>query len=324
MASSEPGSGLCSSGRAGPGPVLSQGRLPNLIIAGAVKSGTTSLHRYLVQHSDVCGSSVKETCFFLPLRYGGVCDDLSTYRDFFSHCRQQKVVLESTPGYLDGGQRVALELKKQLGAIRVVILLRDPIDRLKSFLAYQKAQLQLPADLTMEKYVSDCLSMDYGERCKQENDRYWGIDGGRYVRNLPEWFDVIGRENLRVLFFEHFIVDPVNVLADLMDWLDLSREGFGGVNLGVENRTIHYRLAWLQKAAISVNRQMEPVWRRVPALKNAIRAMYYLANAGESTDEPDRLMDIELRTLYEKDNDELARFLRNQGYTYLPAWLSDT
>ncbi|MCP5333794.1 MAG: hypothetical protein H7A13_10650, partial [Pseudomonadales bacterium] len=43
--------------------------LPNLIIAGAPKCGTTSLFDYLVQHPQVGGSSVKETCYVMDRGY---------------------------------------------------------------------------------------------------------------------------------------------------------------------------------------------------------------------------------------------------------------
>ena len=49
---------------------MTEPRLPNLVIAGVPKAGTTSLFNYLAQHPDICPSDVKETRYFEPLRYG--------------------------------------------------------------------------------------------------------------------------------------------------------------------------------------------------------------------------------------------------------------
>ncbi len=53
-------------------PGRTSARVPNLVIVGVVKSGTTSLFNYLSQHPDICPSDVKETRYFDPLRFGGM------------------------------------------------------------------------------------------------------------------------------------------------------------------------------------------------------------------------------------------------------------
>ena len=86
-----------------------KGMLPNVVIAGAPKCGTTSLFAWLADHPDVCGSNVKEARYFLdpddPL-----FDEISNFRDhglagyeaYFTDCEERKaqVVLEATPVYL--------------------------------------------------------------------------------------------------------------------------------------------------------------------------------------------------------------------------------
>ena len=48
---------------------LMQAKRANLIVAGVSKCGSTSLFSYLAAHPDVCGSNVKETQFFMPLKF---------------------------------------------------------------------------------------------------------------------------------------------------------------------------------------------------------------------------------------------------------------
>jgi len=298
-------------------------RLPNLIIAGTVKSGTPSLYQYLLRHSEICGSSVKETCFFLPVRYGSTYGTIETYEQYFRHCTDQKIVMESTPGYFEGGRDLAGEIKRQLGSVRVILLLRDPVDRLVSFFKYKKAQVELPEDLELEQYLSDCLSMDYGERRKPENDRYWGVDGGRYIQHLPGWFEVFGKDNVRIIFFEHFIVDAVDVIADILSWLELDDERALYARLSAENRTVHYRNRALQKLAIAANRMMEPFSRRAPAFKRVVRDIYYFINSTRREIVLDDEARRRLQALYEDDNRKLAEFVSEQGYTDIPDWLTE-
>jgi hypothetical protein len=62
-------------------PDRTSGTLPNLLLAGVPKAGTTSLFRYLEQHPDICSSSDKEIGYFNPLRHGGTLGPLDTFRE---------------------------------------------------------------------------------------------------------------------------------------------------------------------------------------------------------------------------------------------------
>ncbi len=83
------------------------GALPNLLIAGVPKGGTSSLFRYLAQHPDICPASVKEIAFFNPLRReGGTLPSLDTYRKHFAHCEGEEYAMEATPSYCYGAKRM--------------------------------------------------------------------------------------------------------------------------------------------------------------------------------------------------------------------------
>ena len=78
-------------------------RLPNLVIAGVSRAGTTSLFRYLAQHPDVGTSDVKELRYFSAVRHGQPLEPLDMYAAHFKACTQAFAV-EATPGYFYGGE----------------------------------------------------------------------------------------------------------------------------------------------------------------------------------------------------------------------------
>lgn len=303
--------------------MVREGRLPNVIIAGTVKSGTSSLFTYLVQHSQICGSDIKETCYFLPLRYGGSCLPVSHYMKHFRHCGNERYVLESTPGYFEGGNTVASAIQNTVETPRIIIVLREPVDRLYSFFRYAKAQVNLAENMSFDQYISECLARPMRESIKQENDVFWGVNGGRYIDYLPQWFGAIDERNIRVIFFDDLVNNHIALLKQIANWLEIADDEFDRVPGHVENRTVHYKVAWLQKASIRMNRKFEPFLRRIPSLRLAVRAVYYRLNAKQSKDEVERQAWARAKSIYQSNNRSLSAFLRAHGYQSLPSWLQN-
>ena len=122
--------------------------MPNLLIAGVTKAGTTSLFSYLVQHGDVCGSTLKETEYFSKLLYPD--HELAPRRDYeryFRHCGSERYVLEATPNYWYAGGRLLDATEDVLAKPHYIISLRDPIERFWSDFTYMKSKVLLPREL---------------------------------------------------------------------------------------------------------------------------------------------------------------------------------
>lgn len=295
--------------------------LPNLIIAGVNKAGTTSLFTYLGQHPQVGASAVKETCYFLPLRYGEPLPPLESYRQQFTHCADKPVRLESTPGYFTGGEPIARAIHQTLGGeARIIVILREPVSRLISFFRFKKSTLELPEDLTLAEYVRQCQALSPAERRLQRNNPWYGIEGGQYADFLPIWLDQFG-PRLKVAFFDDLHGQPRALLSELFAFMGVDAAFAQQVNLSVENRSTHYRHAGLQRLALAINRAGERFWRRHPRLKQRLRGAYYALNgrAFEPEDDPDTLR--RLREHFAPYNARLAQQLRTAGVPRLPAWL---
>jgi len=295
-----------------------------LIIAGVVKAGTTSVFTYLSQHPEVCSSSVKEAQYFSGYRYGKPVKPIDTYSKLFSRWAGEKWVMEATPGYFEGGQLLAGKIRDIAGGdIRVLIILREPVDRLLSFFRYKKSELKLARDLRLDEYISRCERMPDDERRKQENDTFWGIDGGFYSNYLPGWFEVFG-DSVKVMFFDALKEDRRRFMSELCDWLGIDDAIYDRLAMQVENRSQNYRSARLQQFALWINRKLEVFFRRRPRLKRALRNLYFLANENPNQEEYSRKTLDYLHSVYRPYNRKLATILRSRHYDNLPAWLSIT
>jgi hypothetical protein len=289
--------------------------LPNTIIAGVNKAGTTSLFTYLAQHPAVCAATIKETGYFLTHRYAEPPHPWAEYTAHFAHCRNRPVILEATPGYYYGGQAVTDALHEQLGSLRIILIFRDPVARLISFFKSQKALLRFPPEMTLADYVAACDAIPAGERWRREHNPYWGVEGGYYARYLLPWLAQFAPDNLYITFFEQFREQPRQVLADIGRWLGISPDGFDQVHFSKENRSMNYRWRPLQQLALRLNRQAETIWRAHPRLKQRLRALYFRLNGRAFAEEIDPELLATLRARYALANVDFAALLTEWGYS---------
>jgi len=295
--------------------------LPNLIIAGVGKAGTTSLFWYLSQLPDVAASDVKEIQYFTPLSEGdGVLAPLSEYARHFRDAHGERYRLEASPQYFHGGQVIVDAMRTTLGQPRVIVMLRDPAARLWSQFRFMKSRLaDLPEGMTFEDYVAACRRVhDRAEPFSQDNRLYWAIEGGFYLNYLDPWVDGFGGD-LRVGFFEQMAALPEQVTRDMSLWLGLDPAEAAGVNYSVENRTIQYRSKVLQRVALAANKEGALGGRR--RLKEPLRRVYYRLNRKPEAETMSQDTRAELHALFAPGNAALATRLRKLGYHELPDWL---
>lgn len=295
---------------------------PNLVIAGVNKAGTTSLFIYLSAHPDICGSRIKETLYFLPLRYGAKeLPPLENYLQNFDHCQGSRYVMEATAGYYYGGAPVARAIKETLGNPKILLIFRDPITRLFSFFKFKKSKLELDQNLAFDDYIRQCEALPAAERVKRENNNYWGVEGGFYFNYLTDWFDVFG-DDLKIVFFEHLVTNPKSVLVEICEWLGIETENFtNSLTYSVENKTINFKNRSLQEFALKINWKAEAFWRSHTRIKRFLRGVYYAINGVPHRDEISADTRGRLDELFRPHNRQLAVELSRRGYCDLPSWL---
>jgi hypothetical protein len=296
--------------------------LPTVVIAGVGKAGTTSLFWYLSQHPDICASDVKEIRYFTALSEGdGELAPLQEYAAHFDRCAGERHRLEASPQYFHGGAPVARAMQATLPDAMVVVLLRDPVDRLWSTFRFMRSRLaDLPPEMTFEDYVAACRAVrERREPYTAKNRLYWTIQGGFYDEYLDPWLEAFG-DRFRVVFFERMAADPAATVRELSGWLGIDADASASIAYSVENRTVPVRSAALQRLALAVNREGLLGGRR--RLKEPLRKAYYALNRKA---EPERMATEtrhQLEQLFAPGNEALSRRLAGLGYTDLPGWLS--
>lgn len=293
------------------------------IIAGVNKAGTTSLFVSLSEHPDVVPSAIKESRYFLPARYGQPLAATAEWDDLFA-AADRPVRLEATPSYFYGGAAVATAMRATLTKPRIVLVLREPVARAISFFEYQKIRLRLPRDLDLASYLQIADSLTDTDFADPDNEKYMAVRGGRYAEWLPEWWDVMGREAVKVVWFEDLVADGDAVLRDVATWLGLDPDLLSDAGLRSENRTTPFRNARLQRVALWFNDGSERVLRRMPGVKRRLRSWYFALN-GKTKDASgvSEAVRADLAGRFVEPNARLAALLDDAGVAR-PSWLVDS
>jgi len=190
-----------------------RGILPNFLIVGAQKCGTTSLHDILSRHPQVQMSEIKEVNFFInPHKYDRGLDYYST---FFNQKENAIAIGESSPGYLCYPE-VYNKIKEDLGNIKIVILLRDPIKR--AFSQYWDNRRQLNEPLTEVEIIDNYLESEYNPKRKGYFSR------GVYYPQVRNYIESFGADYVHVILLEELIKHQQAELHKLYRFLGLDKD----------------------------------------------------------------------------------------------------
>jgi Sulfotransferase domain len=297
-------------------------KLPNLLIAGVAKAGTTSLFWYLSQHPDICASSVKEPRYFWYPEKGEVEQPpLDRYGRCFSHCGFEQYVMEASPQYFKGGARTIATIKEALGDPRIILMLRDPVERMYSEYRAIKSKMRLPKSTTFDAYVAACQRVrDERQPRTQENKPYYSLASGFYVDYAHVWLDAFS-DDIRIWFFEDLVADPLSLVADICRWLGIDDRVVRSFRFSVENKSVMYRSGALQRLALKAN--SDGFLRSRRRLKVPLRRIYYAINRAPNHEEMSDETRRRLQETFAESNVALAKELTRREYQPLPAWLGD-
>ena len=292
--------------------------LATFLVVGAAKSGTTALYEHLRQHPQIFMCPVKETNFLAldgtrPDFGGPRAEILNTdaiwraedYVELFSGATDQRARGEVCPRYLFKAG-TAGRIKRRLPDVRIVAVLRNPVERaFSSFAMYRRDGFE-PAATLAEAMADE-------PRRLRENWAYAiHVDYGFYGRQLQEYFDAFPREQIRCYLYEDFVADPGAFFADLLEFIgvdpgfrpDMSRRH----NPSGMIRNPILRALWTRTHGIRGAAPLLPkAWRRRVAAFFVSRAMDPLPFPDETR--------RQLVEIYRDDIEHLQRLLgRDLGH----------
>jgi hypothetical protein len=184
--------------------------LPNFLIIGAAKAGTTLLYDQLRRHPEIFMPEVKEPCYFA---YEGKGSDfrypaktIEAYEALFARATDEKAIGEASPQYLYR-PNAAGRIRATLPDVRLVVSLRDPVER--SFSVYQHNMRNSGRN----------EGVPYGRAFETDPVLKRGFSD-----DLRRYLDLFGREAIKIILFDDLVRDNAGTLSDLLGFLGVSPE----------------------------------------------------------------------------------------------------
>ena len=201
--------------------------LPNFLIVGAAKSGTTSLYQYLRRHPDIFMPYLKEPGFLTaPEPYGRI-ETLDEYRHLFAKATSETAVGEASPIYLPD-PNAPERIENVLGTeTKMLIILRNPIDAVHSLWGHRKRQkretrtfrdaIQASIDRFEEAPIQEAVTA-----LKQSASPYPYIYQMRYSAQVSRYLQRF--PNCKILLFENVFNDIERYYAEICRFLGVDSE----------------------------------------------------------------------------------------------------
>jgi hypothetical protein len=216
-------------------------RLPNFVIIGAPKSGTTSLYYYLYQHPDVYLPKRKELHYFsyeyMKLLTAGpgdkhiltpLCARRQEYEKHYRSVGSQRAVGDVSPSYLyfsEVSARINTELKRP----KIIIVLRDPIEK-----AYSQ-YMHLVRDNREPLEFYDALMAEQ-QRMREGWAALWRYaESSLYAERIKRYLHVFGEDQVKIFLFEDLSKSPHVLMSELFHFLGVD------TSFRPNTSTVHHR-----------------------------------------------------------------------------------
>lgn len=186
---------------------------PNFLIVGAQKSGTSSLFDYIVQHPNVSPPERKEIHYFdYHLDWG-----LNWYLSHFPKKKHENNITgEASPSYLIF-ENAPTEIKLLFPDIKIIIILRDPVQRAIS-------------QYKMEKFRG-LEKLNFAKAIREEDNRilksdhfrvrYGYVEQGKYLTYLENYYNCFDKSNILVINSEFFFKRTDYVVKKVFEFLNI-------------------------------------------------------------------------------------------------------
>ncbi len=181
----------------------------DFIIIGAQKGGTTTLFEILARHEEVAMSKIKELNFFNVIREL-TTENIKRYHDNFNW-QEGKIYGEASTRYTQYPlyNDPAMQIFKYNPRIKLIYIIRDPIDRILSQYSFYRIQ-----GLAKKPFEQEIFS----------NEEF--LTTGMYSYQISQFLKYFGRKQILVLFFDDLIHHSDKIKKQLADFLGIDMTKF--------------------------------------------------------------------------------------------------
>ncbi len=202
--------------------------LPNFLIIGAAKAGTTALHTYLQQHPQIYLTPNKETNFFafegMKINFQGVGDealkdfsitDLASYQKQFDKVTKESAIGEACPLYLYHSE-APKKIYHYIPNCRLIIILRNPVDR-----AYANYHHLVRDDRELLVDFDRALAAE-SERIANNWEWFWHYtQAGYYSKQIQRYYDLFEPHQIAIYLYEDLTKSPITLLQNIFRFLEV-------------------------------------------------------------------------------------------------------
>lgn len=318
--------------------VINENILPNFLVIGAAKCGTTSLYHYLRQHPDVYMSPIKEPNHFSTdinpeefspeyklherqknldvhsyvrgdmkePQWGAYVTSETDYRLLFRFADGKKRIGEISNSYLYS-HTAADEINKRLKDVKLIAILRNPVDR-----AYSHYQANIRDGRALLPFRQE-LEKDIAKPEKGWGKSHLYIELGMYTAQIKRYKELFSPEQLLILFFDDLKKNTPAVIDSVFKHLHLQNIPVNYEERHNEARTPKNKRLIHLLTQTGLKRR---VFRMLPvSIQSPVKSMFFKEGKSEKMSHEDRawLTEIfrdEIRKLESEMNRDLSDWLK--------------
>ena len=269
---------------------MNEASLPNVIIGGAPKCGTSSLYFWLSAHPEVFGSPKKETFFFADKvnRFNANANvhehEMAEYESFFKGGMDQSIRFEATAHYLyESTARTTFS--SWPNPPKLIFLFREP-------------SKQMYSHYKMERYRTKRVDMSLSEYIQRPQI----TDHVDYAKHLKAWMDAMPEGHVRCWAFEDFMSRKEAVMKEIAEYVGVDSSFYDAFDFEHRNESVAIKSGALHQLGL----KLQP---RIPhALQRALLPLYMKLNSGGRVqDAPE---DAAVLATFKKDWSRVGRELK--------------
>lgn len=198
--------------------------MPNFLIIGAPKAGTTALYNYLKEHPQIYMSPIKEPKFFAlegeEINFQGPRDmtkdyitDIESYRNLFKNVSNEIAIGEASPWYLHIPQS-SQRIHHYIPDVKLIAILRNPVER-----AYSQFLSLVQRDFEPLTDFGQALAAEAERISNNWSPRWYYKERGFYYTQLQPYFNLFNRDRIKIFLYEDLKSDSSGLVKEVFNFL---------------------------------------------------------------------------------------------------------